>query len=310
MQLSDRIGRRMKLQDLHILMTVVQAGSMNKAATLLNTAQPAVSRSIADLEYALGVPLLDRRQHVVEPTGYGHALLDRCVTVFDELRQGVKSIEHLADPTAGEVRFGCHPFLAAGFVSAVVERVSRRYPRIVFHIVGEGGDQLYRELYDRNVDFLIARKSPATSDERLGFEGLFSDTYVVAAGLQHPLARRRRLKLAELAEHPWAMPLSGTTAALIVREAFRAGGLDLPRIAAFAIPEARVNMVATGGLLSIFSELRLLHTHSNMKVLPIALPTAPVQSGIVTLKNRTLSPLAKLFIDTARQLAKPLAKRT
>ena len=153
MQLSDRIGRRMKLQDLHILMTVVQAGSMNKAATLLNTAQPAVSRSIADLEYALGVPLLDRRQHGVEPTEYGHALLDRCVTVFDELRQGVKSIEHLADPTAGEVRFGCHPFLAAGFVSAVVERVSRRYPRIVFHIVGEAGDQLYRELYDRNVDF-------------------------------------------------------------------------------------------------------------------------------------------------------------
>ena len=61
MQLSDRIGRRMKLQDLHVLMTVVQAGSMGKAAERLNTTQPNVSRSIADLEHALGVRLLAPR---------------------------------------------------------------------------------------------------------------------------------------------------------------------------------------------------------------------------------------------------------
>src|SRR5690348_15791576 len=103
MRLSDRIGRQMKLQDLHVLMTVVQAGSMNKAAALLSTTQPAVSRSVADLERALGVRLLDRHQNGVEPTAYGRALLGRCMTAFDELRQGIKNIEHLADPFAGEV---------------------------------------------------------------------------------------------------------------------------------------------------------------------------------------------------------------
>ena len=98
MQLSDRIGRRMKLQDLHVLMTVVQAGSMGKAARHLNTTQPAISRSIADLEHALGVRLLDRHRQGVEPTDYGRALLDGGVAVFDDLRQGVKNIEFLADP--------------------------------------------------------------------------------------------------------------------------------------------------------------------------------------------------------------------
>ena len=68
MQLSDRIGRRMKLHDLHVLMTVVQAGSMGKAAQRLNTSQPAISRSIAELEHALGVRLLDRHRQGVEPT--------------------------------------------------------------------------------------------------------------------------------------------------------------------------------------------------------------------------------------------------
>ena len=119
MHLSDRAGLRLKLHDLHVLMTVVQAGSMSKAATLLNTTQPAVSRSVAVLERTIGVRLLERSPHGIEPTTYGRALLDGGLAAFDDLRQAVKKIEFLADPTAGEVRIGCTPLLAAGFVSAV-----------------------------------------------------------------------------------------------------------------------------------------------------------------------------------------------
>src|SRR6266851_1070779 len=118
MQLSDRIGLRMKLQDLHVLMAVVQAGSMSKAAVLLNTGQSAISRSIGELERTLGVCLLERGPRGVEPTAYGRAVLDGGVAVFDDLRQTVKNIAFLTDPAAGEIRIGCHPFLAASFVSA------------------------------------------------------------------------------------------------------------------------------------------------------------------------------------------------
>src|SRR6266566_8128580 len=135
MQMSDRIGRRIKLQDVHVLMAVVQAGSMGKAARHLNTSQPNISKSIADLEHALGVRLLDRHRRGIEPTEYGRALLDCGTAAFDDLRQGVKNIESLADPTAGEVRIGTTAFLAASFVSALVDRLSRRYPRIAFHIL-------------------------------------------------------------------------------------------------------------------------------------------------------------------------------
>jgi Bacterial regulatory helix-turn-helix protein, lysR family len=68
MQVSDRIGRRMKLHDLNVLIAVVQAGSMSKAAALLNTTQSAISRSIADLEHTMGARLLDRYAQGVEPT--------------------------------------------------------------------------------------------------------------------------------------------------------------------------------------------------------------------------------------------------
>src|SRR6266851_3384126 len=185
MQLSDRIGSRMKLQDLHVLMTVVQAGSMGKAAQILNTTQPNISRSIGELEQALGVRLLDRHRQGIEPTEYGRALLDCGVAVFDDLRQGVKNIEVLADPTVGEVRIGSTAFLAASFVSALVDRLTRRHTRIVFHLVTGYMETLHRELNDRNVDLLIVRSAGPIADERLNFEFLFDDSYVVAAGKQN-----------------------------------------------------------------------------------------------------------------------------
>src|SRR5712671_1392674 len=135
MEWSERIGRRIRLRDLHILLAVVQCKSLATAAQHLAISRPVVSKAIADLEHVLGVRLLERDRHGAEPTIYGAALLKRGTTVFDELRESVKDIEFLTDPAAGEVRIGSNPLLATGFVSAVIERLSQRYPRIVFHLV-------------------------------------------------------------------------------------------------------------------------------------------------------------------------------
>jgi len=310
MQVSDRIGHRMKLHDLHVLMAVVQAGSMRKAAVLLNTTQPAISRSIADLEHTIGVRLLDRTPQGVAPTACGHALLDGGTAVFDDLRQAMKNIEYLADPTAGEVRIGGNPYLAATFVSAVVDRLNQRYPRIVFHLATAPDDALHRDLTERLVDFLIVRGPIA--DEQLDFESLFVDSYVVAAGARSPWVRRRRIELAELANEPWVLPPPGGVIGSVVMEAFRARGLDYPRAAVVSVgPEVRMSLLATGRFLSIFpaSALRIPARRPEIKVLPIELPEPRVPSGIVTLKNRTLSPVARLFIEHAREVAKPLTKR-
>jgi DNA-binding transcriptional LysR family regulator len=193
MRLSDRIGKRIKLQDIHVLMAVVQAGSMRKAARDLNSSQPNISKSIADLEHTLGVQLLDRHHQGIAPTQYGRALFDGGTAVFDELRQTIRSIEFLSDPTAGEVRIGCNPFLAASLVSTVVDQLSRRHPRMTFRLVTGYVETLHGELLERNVDLLITRKSGPMIDDRLNYERLFDESYSFAVGAQNPLARRRAL---------------------------------------------------------------------------------------------------------------------
>ena len=312
MQLSDRIGSRLKLQDLHVLMAVVQAGSMGKAAQILNTTQPNVSRSIGELEQALGVRLLDRHRQGIEPTEYGRALLDCGAAVFDDLRQGVKNIAFLADPAAGELRIGTTTFLAASFVSALVDRLSRRYPRIVFHLVTGYTETLHQELAERNVDLLIIRGSGPIADPRYDFEFLFDDSYVVAAGAQNQWGRRRRIEIAELVNELWVLPPPDSVIGSIVIDAFRTSGLDYPRVSVVTdCPHMRISLLATGRFVTIFpaSAFRFLAKRSELRILPVELPTARRPNGIVTLKNRALSPVAKLFIDCAREVAKPLAKR-
>jgi DNA-binding transcriptional LysR family regulator len=310
MQLGDRVGRRLKLHDLHVLMTVVQAGSMGKAAARLNTVQPAISRSIAELERLLGVRLLERHRQGVEPTAYGRALLDCGVRVFDDLRQGVKNIEFLTDPTAGEVRIGCNPVLATSFVSALIERTAQRYPRVAFHLTVSPVATLLNELNERNVDLLITRK-PAEHDG-LDFEPLFDDSFVVMAGSRNPLRTGRVTKLADLVNEPWVLPPPESVLGTVARNAFRASGLDYPRVTVVAIPpEVRINLVTSGRFLTIFptSVLKFSSRRSEIKVLPVKLPVTRVTNGIVTVKNRTISPVAQLVIEGARELAKTVGRK-
>src|SRR5262245_47917878 len=123
-QWKDRIGRRLKLQDMHILLATVESGSMAKAAEQLAISQPVVSRSIASLEHTLGVRLLDRSRSGIEPTIYGRALLAHGLAAFNELKQGVRAIESLADPTTGELRIGSTEPMADGFLGAVRGKLS------------------------------------------------------------------------------------------------------------------------------------------------------------------------------------------
>ena len=305
----ERIERRLKLHDMRVLMSVVQTGGMRKAAAQLGTSQPAISRSISDLEHALGVRLLDRGVRGIEPTPYGRALIKRGVAAFDELRQGVRDIEFLADPTAGELRIGCPESLAAGPVLAVIDRLTRRHPRIVFHVLTAAGPPLYRDLMERNVELAISLVTGAEAGADLVVENLFDDDFVIVAGSQSPWAHRRKIELAELVNEAWTLLPSDSIASAVAVEAFRARGIEPPRTTVVTPSlNLRNRLLATGRFLTVLPRFALLvpSKHPSLKALPVEFPNAPRTTAILTLRNRTLSPLAELFIETARVIVKPL----
>src|SRR5215218_3879919 len=128
---DDRIGGRLRLRDLRVLFEVMQSGSLAKAAIQLRVSQPAVSQVIGSLEHSLGVKLFDRSSRGVEPTVYARALLARGRAAFDELRQGIRDIESLANPAAGELTVGYTLSIGDTVLPQIVEQFSDKYPRVV-----------------------------------------------------------------------------------------------------------------------------------------------------------------------------------
>jgi DNA-binding transcriptional LysR family regulator len=307
---TDRIGRRLNLRDLHILLAVAKSGSMGKAAAELAMSQPSVSKAIAAVEHAVGLRLLDRGVHGVEPTIYGRALLKCGVAVFDELRQGVKELEFLTDPTSGELRVGCTETMAAGFVSAVSDRVMRQHPRVVLQLIpGDSVTLVNRELRQRTIDFAVGPIFRLKLDEDVGADILFDDQFVVMAGAESKWGRRRRLKLADLINEPWVLPPPDGVPGVSIAQTFRAAGLEPPRaqMISFSLP-LHYHLLSTGRFLTMLplSMLRF-GKHLPLKLLSVDIPKIPYPTAIITMKNRTLGPLAQLFIACARETAKPLA---
>jgi DNA-binding transcriptional LysR family regulator len=309
---EDRQIRRLKLRELRILMAVIQAESMAKAARQLAISQPAVSRAIADMEHTLEVPLFDRTARGIEPTRYGRALFRRSVAVFDELKQGVQEIAYLSNPEAGELRIGSSASLSEGIVLAVVNRLSRKYPQVVFHVVPGGALALRESLRERRIELGIARLPEAAAEDEVHAEILFEEPLVVVASTANPWVRRRRIKLAELVNEPWTWSGPGTMFDTLVVDAFRVSGLEPPRATVYAEAiNMRIRLAATGPFLAVIpaSPLKFHAEHASIKKLPIELPMTQRSVGIITLKKRTLSPLAQLFIECAREVAKPLSRR-
>jgi|SRR5215472_5755306 len=311
MQLDDRIGRRMKLHDLNVLMAVAQAGSMNKAARQLHTTQPAISRSISQLEHALGVRLLDRKRQGVELTEYGRALFDGGTAVFDDLRRAVKTIEFLADPTVGEIRIGANEAIVAGLLPTVYGQLHRRHPGVAIRVTQPATiQQQLHELRERNVDLVLGR-IPKLIEPDVAVEVLYHDRTVVAAGINNKWARRRRIKLTDLADEPWTVPHPDTLIGSLVAEAFRSSGLPYPpKGVAMGSIHLHSALIASGPFVGTFpgSVLKFGTNLPPLKVLPVELPIAPWPVGIMSVKNRTLSPAARLFVDFARDVTKPLTK--
>jgi DNA-binding transcriptional LysR family regulator len=311
MQWTDRIGRRIKLRDLHILLAVAQAGSMSRAADRLAISHPVISKTIADLEDALNVRLLDRTSQGTEPTPYGRALLSCGTVVFDELRRSVQEIAFLSDPSVGELRIGSAAPYVEGLIPSVIARFAERYPRIKLHVTDTDAVTLCGMLRERQLDFVVGRVPSSIFGEDLTSEYLFDERMYVVAGATSPWARRRKINLAELCSEPWLMPESDNIAMALISDGFRSAGLTppAPQVVSNSVT-LRIRLIETGRFIAVLpdSTLRFGARRTQLKILPVRLRANAPPTVAISLKNRTPNPILRLFIDELRTFAKPLMK--
>src|SRR3984957_16784031 len=281
---ESQIGRRLRLRDLHVFFTVVQCGSMAKAAVALGVSQPAASEVIADLEKVLG----------------GGA------AAFDELRQCIKQIEFLGDMQVGELRIGCPESFAASVLPTVIRRFCEHYPNVTLS-VNESPAAHWPELRERRIDLVIERLPRPLGREAddLNIEALFNDEVAIAAGLDSRWAGRGKIDIRELVDEPWILLPADSWNYMMVAQAYRDAGLPPPkvRLSTFSI-HLRVGLLAGSRFLTVVprSVLGINGDRYPVAILPIDLPPPPRTWPVVaaTLKNRTLSPVVDEFVKHLR----------
>ncbi len=310
MDWSDRIGLRLKLRDLHILMAVADAGSMAKAAARLSISHPAVSKAISEIEGTLGVRLFDRGSQGVELTAHGEVLLRCGINVFDEMQQGLRSLEHLSDPNSGEVRLGCTDIILHSLVPPIVRKFSAKYPGVQLDVrLTNPGEHQVQELRERKIDLLITRATGRQED--FHSDVLFAEPFVFVVGARGELARKRRITLADIIKGNWVLPPYDSAPGILVAEVFRANGFSPPRplLKTIAI-QLTVSLIASGEFVGILPmSVAALSAHqASLRVLPLKSPGPRISAEIVFLKNRTLSPAVEAFIDCTREVAKSLVR--
>jgi DNA-binding transcriptional LysR family regulator len=313
MHRADRFARRLKLRDLQLLDTVVRWGNMAKAAEQLHLSQPAVSKAIAEMEQTLGARLLERGRQGVQATPQGLILVQRSLAIHDELRQGLTEIEHLADPSAGEIRVASPEPIAAGILTELIARFTRKYPRAAISVTQTPVASLhllsprYHDLRERRVDMVLAPIFGGAAVDDLATEKLFDDASVIATSANSPWLRRHKVTLADLAHEAWVLQPPETIAGRTHAEAFETEGLSVPAntIRSHSV-HVQIGLAASKGYLTILPRSLLHFAASRLLLRPlrIKLKLDPYTVAIATLKRRTVGPTAHAFIAMAKELSR------
>ena len=311
---SDTIGHRLKLQQLNVAMAVAQWGSMGKAAKQLALSQPVVSKTIADLEHLLGVRLFDRSPQGVEPTLYCRALLKRSAAIFDEVRTSIEEIRFLADPIAGDLRIGSTEPLLAGLVTTTMERLWQNHPRIALQALqADSATLINRDLPERRIELAVIPVTTLPLRDDLDATLLYRDFWHVVVRPDSPWTRRKKIDLAELTGEFWCATPPETSIGALLIDAFRANGLAPPRLTVSSVmsPLMIARLLENKRFVAVISDSLVNFFYANrlsIKRLPVDLQGTSFGVAVVTLKGRTVSPVARLFTEQAQAIADELAR--
>ncbi|WP_323117944.1 pca operon transcription factor PcaQ [Burkholderia alba] len=208
--MKNRIAdARVKFRHLQCFLAVAQFGGVQKAAESLSITQPAVSKTIAELEAILGVKLFERGRQGALPTREGQLFMPHANACVLALRQGVSLLARDGGAAAATLEIGMLPTVAASLAPAVMKALAAQWPRVVVRIATAANADLLERLKAGAIECAVGRLSEPERMVGLAFEQLYNEPLVAVVRAGHPLAGSTSAA-ARLAQFPVVLPPYGT----------------------------------------------------------------------------------------------------
>lgn len=236
---ASLLTRRVRLRHLVVATAVARHGSIRDAGTALHLTQPAISRTIGELEQLLGVRLFDRGPKGMAVSTDGAKLIPHMQAIVAEAGSLLRHADEMVDGGGGEVRVGT---LLAGTADTLPDAVfefSQRFPGTRVAIVEGTPDRLHQELMAGNVDLVLGRAAPLAFRPGVDLERLYDDEVRIVCSPEHPRSTHET-GLAELVDEEWILPPYGTALrqqveAEFIRECGRSPGSVIECVAAMPL---------------------------------------------------------------------------
>jgi DNA-binding transcriptional LysR family regulator len=293
---SFSVTMNFDLADLRAFVAASDHGSFRAAAEVLCISQSALSRRIEKLEGALGLRLFERTTRRLELTTAGRGFVHKARHVLNELESALLGTRDLADRMSGEVTIACVPSAVAFFLPRVVRAYHEEYPRIRLRIRDETSAEILTTVARSEADFGLTYIG--TQEPDVEFEPLIEDPFMLACSREHPLARKRKVRWAELAEHDYVTVAQGSGNRMLIDQAL-ASTAQLPRwFCEVQHVPALISMVEAGVGVGVVPKLGMPRSgHATLVSVPLVEPSISRTLGLIKRRGRALSAAAQRLYD-------------
>jgi DNA-binding transcriptional LysR family regulator len=294
----------MKLHHLRNVVAVVERGSLRAGARHLGLAQPAVSRSIKELEQELGVVLFERNKFGMTLTRAGEVFVRRAKGIQAEFARTLEEMEHLKGENRGTITVGCSSAALIAMLPAMRPRFHAKYPDIRITLVEGSLPMLETQLRDGLIDLYYGPVSDGFSDPALTIQTLFENERIIIGCRDHPL--RHATSLEELVGAEWVTTPMAIDSDNEVNSVFAAAGLPAPRIVMQVSSAMNLAViVATSQLLAPVAQqwLELINETGMMVRIPVREVSKAPRICAVRRANVPLTPACEFLNDLAMRAA-------
>ena len=239
----------MKLSHLRNILAVSQYGSLRAAGRHLGVAQPAITRSMREIEHELGVPLFERHAKGVRLTPMGEAFVRRAATIDSELRRAREEIDQLKGRGTGQVAIALSTASSIALMPRIVPTFRRRYPDALLKISESFFHAAESDILDGRIDFYVGPLDPTASASKVAIDKLFENRRWVVGRRGHPLAGA--VSLADLTDARWVNPVLSTHHS---EAAMASSDIDLDAVfARLGLPSPKVIIHARSALIILLA---------------------------------------------------------
>lgn len=294
----------MLLRDLAYFAAIVRHGHVGRAAESLGLSQPALTKCVKRLEREVGALLLTRTPKGVHPTAAGESFLERARQIQLVADEAKREVADVRDGNAGTVRIGAGPSMIRRLLPAAFARMHRRAPGLAFRVVGGMNDSLIAMLRRGEID-LVLSALPRRAPEGIEQEVLDEEVVVVMARAGHPLLRKRRVGLAELAAAQWVLPRPGTLSVRWLARLFEDRGLPPPRVAVETDSIAFLLLAVAASDLISFASRDLLEPRAGVREVPVPEAALSRRVGLSWRAGAYLPPAARQLRTALRESIRP-----